>query len=64
MMHISLWDGTITVVGARAGNAARATDRNKKQAIFKNCAPFTNCITEINNTQVDNAKDVDIVISM
>ena len=32
--------------------------------IFKNCAPFTSCITEINNTQVDNAEDTDMVISM
>ena len=32
--------------------------------IFKNCAPFTNCVSEINNTQVDNAKDIDIVIPM
>ena len=30
--------------------------------MFKNCAPFPNCISEINNTQVDNAKDIDIVI--
>ena len=32
--------------------------------IFKNCAPFTSCITEKNNTQVDNAEDTDTVISM
>ena len=32
--------------------------------IFKNCAPFTNCISEINNTQVDNAKDIDIAMPM
>ena len=31
---------------------------------FKNCAPFTNCISEVNNTQVDNAKDIDIVMPM
>ena len=30
--------------------------------VFKNCAPFTKCISEINNTQVDNAKDIDIVM--
>ena len=30
--------------------------------MFKNCAPFTDCISEINNTQVDNAKYVDAVI--
>ena len=32
--------------------------------IFKNCAPFTNCISEFNNTQIGNAKDIDIVMSM
>ena len=32
--------------------------------VFKNCDPFTNCISEINNTQVDNAKDTDIVMPM
>ena len=35
-----------------------------KKVIFKNYAPFTDCISEINNTQVDNAKDLDIVMSM
>ena len=35
-----------------------------KKVIFKNCAPFTNCISEINNTQVDNAKDIDTVMSI
>ena len=31
-----------------------------KKVIFKNFAPFSNCISEINNTQVDNAKYIDI----
>ena len=31
---------------------------------FKHCAPFINCISEINNTQIDNAKDIDIVMPM
>ena len=35
-----------------------------KKIIFKNCAPFTNCISKINNSKVDNAKDIDIVMSM
>ena len=35
-----------------------------KQGIFKNCAPFNDCINEINNAQVDNAKDIDVVIPM
>ena len=33
-----------------------------KNIIIKNCAPFTNCISEINNTLIDNAKDIDIMI--
>ena len=32
--------------------------------IFKNCAPFTDCISEINNTKIDNAKDIDVVMAM
>ena len=32
--------------------------------MFKNCAPFTDCISKINNTQVDNAKDIDTVMPM
>ena len=32
-----------------------------KKVIFKNCVTFINCIIEINNTQVDNAQDIDIV---
>ena len=35
-----------------------------KGVAFKNCASFTNCISEINNTQIDNAKDIDIVMPM
>ena len=46
-----------------AAQDAAANNTNKK-VIFKNCAPFTNCINEINNIQIDNAKDIDIVMSM
>ena len=36
----------------------------KKSVSFKNCAPFTSCITEINNTLIDNCKDTDIVMPL
>ena len=52
--------GTITV-NSTAAQGAAANNTNKK-VIFKNCVPFTNCISEINNTQLDNAKDIDIVM--
>ena len=46
---------------ATAGANANNTD---KKVMFKNRAPFTDCISEINNTQVDNAKHIDIVMPM
>ena len=42
--------GTISVV-----NTADA------EVIFKNCALFTDGISEISNTQIDNARDIDVV---
>ena len=44
--------------------AAAADPNNRKNIIIKNCTPFTNCISEINNSQIDNAKDIDIVMSI
>ena len=54
--------GTIEVGNASAAGAA-ANNTNRK-VIFKNCVPYTNCISEINNKQIDNAKDTDIVMLM
>ena len=54
--------GAITVNNTAAEGAA-ANNTNKK-VIFKNCALFTNSISKINKTQVDNAKDIDIVMPM
>ena len=56
--------GTMTINGIGADAAARRADERDKSVAFKNCAPFTNCIIEINNTQVGNAKDIDIVMAM
>ena len=44
----------VTITVANTGTAAVLNNRNKK-VIFKNCVPFTNCIREINNTQIDDA---------
>ena len=54
--------GTISINNTAAQGAA--ANNIDKKVIFKNCAPFTNCISEINNTQIDNAKDIDIVMPM
>ena len=48
----------------RADDVAKWLDERNKRVIFKNCAPFTDCISEINNTQIDNAKYIDVVMPM
>ena len=37
---------------------------NSIQVVFKNCAPFINFISEINNTQIENAKYISIVMTL
>ena len=53
--------GTISVVARGADVAAKQVDGGDKGVTFKNCAPFTDCISEINN-QIGNAKDLDVVM--
>ena len=54
--------GNISVNNIGAADA-EANNTNKK-VILKNCAPFTDCLSKINNTQEDNAKDSDLVMPM
>ena len=56
--------GTITITGEGNDDAAKRLDERNKGVIFKNCAPFTKCISRINNTDIDNAQDIDIVMPM
>ena len=69
MLTFSLFDysnvyilvkGTIAV--ANTATAPPAANNGDKKVIFKNCAPFTNCISRINNTEVDDACDTDVVV--
>ena len=54
--------GTISV--NNTATAGAAVNNNIRKVIFKNCSPFTNCIRKINNTQVDKAKEIDVVMPM
>ena len=69
--------GTITITGNAGAEpnpdaprtaaqllAARQADERDKGVTFKNCAPFTKCISRINNTDTDNPQDLDIVMPM
>ena len=54
----------ITVNGAGDDAAAREADERNKGRIFRNCAAFANCKTEIDNIEIDNAKDTVTVMPM
>ena len=57
-------DAYIPAKGTISVNNTAAVNNTNKKVIFKNCAPFTNCISQINNTQIDNAEDIDIEMPM
>ena len=50
-----------TNVDVKAGDNPINVD---KEVVFITWAPFTDCISEINNTQIDNAEDIDVVMAM
>ena len=37
---------------------------SNEKVIFKNCLSFSNCISKVNNTLVDDADDIDVVMLM
>ena len=55
---------SITINGAGDDDNAKQLDQRNKGVMSKNCGPFTDCISEINNTQLDKAKDLDVVMTM
>ena len=53
--------GTISIERVQA---PAEPDNDGKKVVFKNYLPFTDCISKINNTQIDNAKNIDAVMPM
>ena len=49
--------GTITVADSN-------NDAHDKRLVLKNNAPFTSCISKINNTLIHNAEDLHVVMPM
>ena len=68
LIRSSLWDYSdayihvkSTIAVPNTGTIVAPNNRNK-MVIFKNCAPFLNCISETNNAQVDDDHDIDVVM--
>ena len=56
--------GKITITGAGDNAAAREADERNNGVAFKDSAPFITCISNTNNTEIDNCQDIDIIMSM
>ena len=53
-----------TVANANVTNTANDNAFGEKKLVFKNNAPFINCISKINGIKIDNAEDLDVVKAM
>ena len=64
MLRSSFCDYSDTYILKGNISVNNTANNTNKKVIFKSCAPFKDCISKINNTQVDNATDINIVMPM
>ena len=57
-------DAFIIVKGDVTPEGGNASNKRNKYLAFKNNAPFINCISKIHGVKIDNAEDLDVVMSM
>ena len=57
-------DAYIVVEGDITVEGANDRDKHNRNLVLKSNAPFISCISKINNTLIDNAEDLDIVMPM
>ena len=50
-----------TVANVTATNTANNNVFGEKKLVFKNNAPFINCVTKIHGVKIDNAEDLDVM---
>ena len=59
------FDAYVLVSGTKAvAEVAAGRENNNIQVVFKNCAPFTDWVSKVSNTQIHNAKEIDLVIAI
>ena len=57
----TLVKGRITITGVGDNADSRRADERNKSVVFKNCVPFTKCISRINNIDIANAPKISIL---
>ena len=56
--------GRITITGEGKSVGARQPDERNRRVMFTNFIPFTNFLSKIDNTQIDNGEGLDLVLPM
>ena len=56
--------GRMQITGEGDDAAERQVDEKNKRIIFKYCTLFTDCLSELNNTQSDHAKDLEVIMPL
>ena len=69
MLRSNLWDYSDAYIVVKetvdlSVAAANENDKAEKDVAFKNNPPFRSCISKFNNTLIDNAEDLDMVMPM
>ena len=62
--NLDEFSGTITITGAGGNDDGKQEDERNNGVIFRNSALLTYCVCSINNIQIDNAKDIDVLMSI
>ena len=53
-----------TVINANVTNTVNNNTFGERKLVFKNNAPFINCISKIHGVKIDHAEDLDVVMPM
>ena len=64
MMHVERILLSVTISSEDTLTIGATTSNTNKNMKLEKCSPFTDCMSEINNTQVDNVNNIDLIMSM
>ena len=59
-----LISGTITIKWEEDDDTGKWAGERNKGVIFKYCVSFSECVSNLNVSQIHNAKDIDVVMPM
>ena len=62
--YTNYWSRSRSNRRKKVAESKKKIDKRNKRVVFKNFAPFRDYLSKINNTQIEHANDLDVVISV